>query len=431
MIFGTMNLFQSISTKLFITGADFMDILFYLGFATAFSFILALLAPLLGSISDKRKKGSRRRSFLIFGIVGMVLTTIFYYFSPLNFGITDIFLNLSYFVILQGVYAFSSIIFNISFQSLYPEMFQDLDSRSTVIGLLIGFSALASIIIFLLEEFFFLVDMYFAIIFGLLIILGGIVLFKKGFDEPYMRLKEKPKSNEYSSYKILSSNNKLFKWFLIAFFFLTISELLMTNALNYNWETTNIFLPNSLYEIVRFFLNITPSVFIVAFVLYWRKLSLSIGIKKLLKILIIALISFTVAFLFLNDFVSGIIFTSLIRAGLSGLSFVKLLLLAIIIDHYFLNTGNRREATYFGLNHTFNFISGLIGINLVSLVSTFSVLFINPLDAIQSYYFFSKIGFSLFALIFFAISLILIKKIPLDKENYDKIEKEIAEINTN
>ena len=107
----------------------------------------------------------------------------------------------------------------------------------------------------------------------------------------------------------------------------------------------------------------------------------------------------------------------------------QLLLLAIIIDHYFLNTGKRREATYFGLNHTFNFLSGLIGINLVSLITAFSVLFINPFDAIQTYYFFSKIGLVLFALIFFGISLILIRKIPIDRENYDKIEKEITEIN--
>ncbi|MBY9008568.1 MAG: MFS transporter [Candidatus Lokiarchaeota archaeon] len=427
--FGTLNLFQSITTKLFIAGAHGMDIIFYLGLVTVFSGILALLAPLVGSFSDKRKQGSRRRPFLIFSIVGMALVTVLYYFSPLDFGINDIFLNIFFFVTLHSIYLFSSLTFSISFQSLYPEMFQNLNSRSMVIALLIGFSALASIIRVLLDAFFYLEIIYSGIIFGLLIILGGIVLFRKGFDEPYRRLLEKPKSTEHSSYKILSSNNKLFKWFLIAFFFLTISELFITTALDYNWLTYIVFVPLSLIEIVTFFLNITPSLFIITFILYWRKLSLSIGIIKLFKILIIALLSLTVALFFLSDFVSGIILTSLINVCLSGLSFVKLLLLAIIIDHYFLNTGKRREATYFGLSYTFNFISGFIGVYLSSFLINFSLLFINPFEAIQTYYFFSKIGLSLFALIFFGFSLILVRKIPIDKEKYDKIEEEISGLN--
>ena len=101
----------------------------------------------------------------------------------------------------------------------------------------------------------------------------------------------------------------------------------------------------------------------------------------------------------------------------------------MIIDQYYLNTGDRREATFFGLNYSFNFISGYIGFFLMSLITSFSVLFVNPFDAIQTYYLFSKIGLSLFALIFFGLSFIFIRKIPLDRGKYDKIEKEIIERN--
>ncbi|MBY9020474.1 MAG: MFS transporter [Candidatus Lokiarchaeota archaeon] len=427
--FGAMNLFQSIPTKLFIAGVYGIEVVFYLGIISLLSFILALLAPLLGSISDKRIHVSRRRPFLIFGILGMALVTVLYYFSPLDFGINDSFLNIIFFVSLQGIYVFSSLTFSITFDSLYPEIFQNLNSRSTVIALLIGFSALSSIIRAILERFFYIEIIYTGIIFSLLVILGGIVLFKRGFDEPYLRILKKPKSNEHSSYKILSSSNKLFKWFLISFFIITFSEILITNALSYNWSANIVSIPLSLYEFTTFLLDIIPSVFIIAFVFYWRKLSLSIGIKKLLKILIITLSLISIVFLFLFDFVSGIIFTTLIKLSLSGLNFVKLLLLAIIIDHYFLNTGKRREATYFGLNHTFNFVSGYIGLLLMSFITVFSVLFVNPFDPIQTYFLFSKIGLSLFALLFLGISLILIRKIPLDRETYNKIEEEIAEIN--
>jgi Na+/melibiose symporter-like transporter len=431
IIFGNITLFGNISTKLFLAGADILDILLYLGFVSVFALILAFLAPILGYKSDRRKQGSRRKPYLIFSIVSMALMAVLYYISPFNIGFPDLFLNISFFVILHCIYSFSSMIFYISFHSLYPEMFQNLDSRSRVIGLLLGFSAIASIIKVLLETFFNVEELYFGIIFGLSIILGGILLFKKGFDEPYLRIAEKPKVNEPSSYKILSSSNKLFIWFLIAFFFITISESLISSALNYNWVANLIMLPSPLIEITTFFMNIVPSVSIIAFLLYWRKLSLSTGIKKLLKILMLALLSLTVANIFLSDLISGFIIASLIKVILSGLSFVKWLFLAIIIDHYYLNTSKRREATYFGLNDSFNFIAGYIGVILVGLSTVFSVLFDNPFTEFQVFYFSVKVVLSLIALPFIGISLIIIiRKIPLDRDKYNAIEKGIAERNT-
>jgi len=430
--FGVITLYNSVTTKLFLIGANPFDLIIYVAFFSGFSFILALLTPLLGSISDKKKKGSRRSPYLKIGMVGMSLMTFLYYFSPLSFGITDISLNILYFGIMQGIYIFSSIIFNIGFISLFPEMFQDLNSRSKVIGLLLGFSALGALIIVILEVFFNLEEIYFGIIFVLLIVLGGIILFRYGFDEPYLRLSEKPKSNEHSSYKILSSSNKIFICFLIAFFFITISEALIEGGLFYLWGFNLENITPSLIEITTFFKNIIPSVAIIAFLLYWRKLSLSIGIKKLLKILLLALLIFTLALLFLSDLVSAFILTFLINLSLSGLSFVKLLFLAIIIVHYFLNTGKRREATYFGYNYSFNLISGFIGIFLGQIATIFPMLFItiSGPNGFQEYYFFNKIGLSLIALIFIGISMVLIRKIPLDIEKYNKIEKEITEINT-
>ena len=430
--FGAITLYKSVTTNLFLIGAHFSDLFSYLIFISVFTFILALLAPLFGFLSDKKKTGSRRAPYLIIGIVGMFLMTFLYYFSPINFGFTDISLNILYFGIMHGIYLFSSIIFNIGFISLFPEMFQDLNSRTKVVGLLLGFSALGSLIIVILEAFFNLEEIYFGIIFGLLIILGGILLFRYGFDEPYLRLSEKPKSNEHSSYKILSSSNKLFIWFLIAFFFITISEILIKSALINILGINSGNLTPSLIEIITFFMNIIPSVAIVIFLLYWRKLSLSIGIKKLLKILMLALLVCTVALLFLVDLLSGFILTFLINAILSGLSFVKLLFLAIIIDHYFLSTGKRREATYFGFNNLFNFISDFIGMFLGQFITVFSMLFLTvPVyepNGFQEYFFFNKIGISLIALIFIGISMVLIRKIPLDNERYNKIEKEITEM---
>jgi len=206
--------------------------------------------------------------------------------------------------------------------------------------------------------------------------------------------------------------------------------MFIESALIYIWSMNLGIITPSLIEITIFFMNIIPSVAIIPFLLYWRKLSLSIGIKKLLKILLFALLLLTLALLFLFDLVSGIILTFLINVSLSGLSFVKLLFLAIIIDHYFLNTGKRREATYFGLNSTFNFISGYIGLYLGNFITVFSFLFTGASYESQGNYLYNKIGLSLIALIFIGISMVLIKKIPLDIEKYNKIEKEITEMNT-
>ena len=95
--FGAITLYKSVTTNLFLIGANIFDLIIYTAFFSGFSFILALLTPLLGSISYKKKRGSRRSPYLIIGIVGMSLMTFLYYFSPLSFGSTDLFLNILYF----------------------------------------------------------------------------------------------------------------------------------------------------------------------------------------------------------------------------------------------------------------------------------------------------------------------------------------------
>ncbi|GAH25183.1 unnamed protein product, partial [marine sediment metagenome] len=68
---------------------------------------------------------------------------------------------------------------------------------------------------------------------------------------------------------------------------------------------------------------------------------------------------------------------------------------------------------------------------LGGLSTVFSVLFDNPFTEFQVFYFSVKVVLSLIALPFIGISLIIIiRKIPLDRDKYNAIEKGIAERNT-
>ena len=428
--FGNIAFFTFIPLDLLIVGATFDEMMTFLSFTLLISLIISFLAPLIGHLSDKKKNGSRRLPYLIFGIVGMSLVVFLYYFSPLSFGSVDVILNSIYFLVLYGFNAFCSLVFHINYRSLYPENFQNLDSRSNVTVLILGFSALSSLVMFLLEIYFNFREIYFGIIFSLLIILGGIILYKFGFDEPYLRLSEKPKIDEQSNYKILSRNNKVLIWFLVVFFFVSLSEILIEQALFYNWETNlaDPLLP--FIDIILILKNIIPGIAIIAFLLFWRKLSLTIGIKNLLKYIMLALFVLTIALIFLADLVSGFILMFLINAGLSGLVFVKYLFLAIIIDNYYLNTSKRREATYYGVSSIFAFIPAFVGTFLAQFSTIFALIFVSPFSGIHDYYLFSKIGICLVALIFIGISIILIRKFPLDKERYNSIENEIVALNT-
>jgi Na+/melibiose symporter-like transporter len=207
-----------------------------------------------------------------------------------------------------------------------------------------------------------------------------------------------------------------------------LSEILIEEALFYNWVLADPLLP--FIDIILILMNIIPVIAIIAFLLFWRKLSLTIGIKKLLKYLMLALFVLTIALIFLADLVSGFILMFLINAGLSGLVFVKYLFLAIIIDNYYLNTSKRREATYYGISSIFAIIPAFLGTFLAQFNTIFTLLFVSPFSGIRDYFLFSKIGICLVALIFIGISIILIRKFPLDKERYNSIENEIAAINT-
>ena len=63
--FGAITLYKSVTTNLFLIGAHIIDLFSYLIFISVFTFILALLAPLFGFLSDKKKTSSRRAPYLI------------------------------------------------------------------------------------------------------------------------------------------------------------------------------------------------------------------------------------------------------------------------------------------------------------------------------------------------------------------------------
>lgn len=175
-------------------------------------------------------------------------------------------------------------------------------------------------------------------------------------------------------------------------------------------------------ELNQPFIIYIPEISAIIFIIYWRWLALKIGIKKALKRALLLLIIFIIPFFFIFDVISSVVFLFLVGACLSAIIYLGTLFLAIIIDKHELNTGKRREATFFSL---VNIIS-IIPFFLQSLTSvfTFGSIFADPALGI-------RISMTVFPIIALGLSLLILKRLPYDIEAYDQIEQEISELHKN
>jgi len=103
-------------------------------------------------------------------------------------------------------------------------------------------------------------------------------------------------------------------------------------------------------------------------VIIWMKLDVKLGSRKAYMIAVIVTIIAFIPFLFISTYTMALIFMIFSGIGMGGMLYFIYLIVADPIDEDELNTGIRREGTFFGITNFFMRLSMILSIVTVSLV---------------------------------------------------------------
>jgi hypothetical protein len=168
----------------------------------------------------------------------------------------------------------------------------------------------------------------------------------------------------------------------------------------------------------------------LVFLVYWRKISFTRGIQRGLKLVLIITLVLIVIGVISFDIYSGIILSFILNGLLVGISFFLILFLAIIIDNYFINTMRRREASHIGVYNLIRGVFEFLTLMFITYIYAFGAFFglIGTETEFLIGYIPKDIAFIIGGILIL-IGFLYLKRISLSKEEYNKIESQVIEIN--
>lgn len=382
--------------------------------------------PLVGYISDKtRTKWGRRKPFIILGSIPIIIIETIIWLPPTdNHFITFIYL-LIILVCYDTFYTMVTL-----FDSLFPELYTSVEERAEVntikqvlatVGMLTAFITAGIFIGDLTSKEGYIINgMVSSIILGISL----LIAIKWGVKE-----REEFKfdhEHEFSFFQGLkyTFKNKGFVLYTIMFL-LNEYILLMTGTLVplyalHVLSVTDVALTSLLLGILYIVGILT--------VVIWMKLDVKLGSKKAFAISIISYFLATIPVLFITSYSVALIVFIFIGFGFGGMLYFIYLIIADVIDEDELNTGVRREGTFFGITNFFMRLAMILSIVTISLVFTsagWETYTPNPgADVI----FGIKALLVIFPGIALGITLLCLHFYPFSKERVEEIKKELSKL---
>jgi GPH family glycoside/pentoside/hexuronide:cation symporter len=312
--------------------------------------------PLMGFISDKtHTKIGRRLPYIIGAFIPLAIVTIFLYYPPISFGVTNQLANFTYFFIIIVIFELFYTIYSLNMTSLFPEVFMTQQERTqannvrqvfTIVGLIFAFILPGLIIPDWTDPANLPKFQLFGIIAAIIIVVFVLLFLFFGPREKAEFQHDYQKAFGFFGNIVHCFKSRSFRWYIIAetcVWFVygmlpTIVPLYAKYALGVTGFSTSILLATT-------FLSAT--IFIT---FLWRPVVRKIGNRKAWIISFIIWIAALSGTLFIFEFIGGLIVFFLIGIGLSGSLFIIDLVVADIVDEDELSTGMRREAGYYGVN---------------------------------------------------------------------------------
>jgi Na+/melibiose symporter-like transporter len=101
-------------------------------------------------------------------------------------------------------------------------------------------------------------------------------------------------------------------------------------------------------------IGLVTVVMLIFFALFgpvWKKITLKVGVRKAMIYSFLIWGFSQIPYLFIQDYPSMLIISVISGIGLSGVSYLQRIIMAVIVDEDELNTGVRREAGFWGINY--------------------------------------------------------------------------------
>ena len=391
----------------------------------------ALNDPMWGIISDRTNtKWGKRRPYIIASFIPLCIVVVLLW-TPIRISLLSEFLYFLFVII-----AFDTIytMFSINQTSLFPEMFQSLEVRSKVNNVRQIFSVLALIFAFIVPSFFiprytdkqFETNYVFAGIFmAIVMAIGALILIKWGIKEKKeFSVSKKESPSFFQSIKITLKNRAFVCYAITALANWYVFGMLPTIVPLYGEYVLNI--DNSLLQSILLGLAFLSA---AIFVFFWRYITHKIGLRKGFILSMVAFIITLFPFMFISDFLSGILVFFFVGLGLSGSLFFRDPLVGAVADEDELKTGVRREGSFYGVNALVIRLSTIFIFISISLVfDSVGWRVFDPLADPAT----TSLGLRFLMFVFPAIALtigiISMYFYPITKEKFEQIKEEVNKL---
>jgi GPH family glycoside/pentoside/hexuronide:cation symporter len=392
----------------------------------------ALNEPLIGHISDfTRTRWGRRKPFIAFGLVPLIITSYLIYTPPIN----DPLICTIYLIIMLILYeTFATMVITLWF-ALYPELTLDQNERLAisrfkeifgVIGLIIGL-AIAPLIAGSFANpmvGFSLMGLILGIITALTML--PTLLFIKERKE-YQIVKE----NKISFFKSISIalKSRSFVCFILVQFLLQLSYSVVLSGLPLFFEgILGMGSSEWAIQMLLIFCVVIPGLYV------WIKIATKKGTRYALFISMLCFcLTFPLVFLVYNS-ITMLIVLLIAGFGLGGLMLFPTVLLSDVIDEDHTKTKERREGIFNGVSGVIvkssNAISWLV-LGIVLTIFQINREDVNPSTLTPFGELGIRILIGVIPIIFIVLGMLFLYLYPLTGYKLDEVKKQVRELNAN
>lgn len=391
----------------------------------------AINDPLLGSLSDRTSsKWGRRKPWIIGSLIPLFILIILLWTPPAG---PDIAIFV-YFLIIINLFDTFYTMYSLNQTSLFPEMYTDLEQRTKANNLVQRFNIIGLLFATLLPSFFvskfddpasageYLMAGIVAAI--LAVIFAGIFI-KFGIRERKEYLKDAQKAPSLIDSIKFTFKNKSFSTYILTnlavWFVFGLIPIVNPYFLKYIIGIED--------ALIQQLLLATIFVSAIIFMSFWRNYFAKHGARKAELHVLIVLTLTLIPFLFIWEIIGAIISYIIVGFGFAGIMFGRDVMMSTIIDADEIETGLRREGSYYGVNALIIRLSTIFVV--LSIATVFDTVGWEVYD--PSYVtIFTLVGIRLLMCGFPALALILgyisLRRFPLTKEKYEEIRVKLDKL---
>lgn len=325
--------------------------------------------PLIGYLSDRtHTRWGRRKPYILIGTIPIIIIEIILWLPPT----TSYFITFIYLLIMLICYDTFYSMVALPYDSLFPELYTSVKDRAEVntikqilatIGMLCAFLLPGIFIGELTKKTGYLIN---GIVTSTIVGIALLFSLKYGVIEREEFTLDHQHGFSFIEGLKYTFKNKGFVLYTLMFFLYEYVLLLMATVIPLYAE--HVLQVESTFQ-TSLLLGIMFIMGVVT-VLIWQKLDVKLGSRKAYAISIIAYLFAGIPLLFIDSFISAILVVSIMGLGFGGMLYFIYLIIADVIDEDELESGVRREGTFFGITNFFMRLAMILSIVTVSLVFT-------------------------------------------------------------